>query len=191
MVTLDQHARPQFDVRGEFPKRAPGHRTGVSVPLRQAIPLGKKHLATAEVWRHHLQHGRDRILRSFPRRRKCGLTPMQLVTAVTGMAQKECFALARLRKALAVGTVLEVTTVDVANAGAVLAGLKNSLLGGRNGEAKPEMTNSQEAEAAIREDPATAAQRPFGWPLLRSSSEQRDSQSHVTRCVELLFLWRP
>ena len=95
-----------------------------------------------------------------------------------------------MRKAHAVGLALGVTTVGVVNAGAVPAGPKNSPLGGRTVEAKPETTNDQEAEAATREDPATAVRVLLGWPQLQDSSEQRDSQSLVTRCVELLFLGR-
>ena len=116
---------------------------------------------------------------------------MQLVIAATGMVQKECFALALLCKAPPVaGIVLLVTTDDDVNVGAATAGPKTNLPGGRAAEARPKMINDQEAEAATREDPATAVRVLLGWPQLQDSSEQRDSQSLVTRRVELLFLGR-
>ena len=54
------------------------------------------------------------------------------------------------------------------------------------------MIGDQEVVAATHEVPATVVHELHGWqlPRLLSSFELRDSQSHVTRCVELLFLGR-
>ena len=109
------------------------------------------------------------------------------------MAHKESFALTRLRKALGAGTVLEDTTADDAVAGAVLVGRRSNLRGEKTAGARLRI-EALEAEEATQEAPTMVhellgQQRQQQW--LQSSSEQRDSQSHVTRCVELLYLWRP
>ena len=82
---------------------------------------------------------------------------------------------------------------DDASAGVAHAGLKNNLHGERTAGARPETIGVQEVVAVTREVvPATVAHELHGWqqPWLRSSFELRDSQSHVTRCVKLLFLGR-
>ena len=80
---------------------------------------------------------------------------------------------------------------DDASAGVAHAGLKNNLLGERTAGARLEMIGDQEVVAATHEVvPATVDRELLGWqqPWLLSSFELRDNQSHVTRCVELLFL---
>ena len=88
------------------------------------------------------------------------------------------------------GIVLEGMMADDASAGVAHAGLKNNLRGERTAGARPEMIGDQEVVAATHEVPATVVHELHGWqlPQLLSSFELRDSQSHVTRCVELLFL---
>ena len=80
---------------------------------------------------------------------------------------------------------------DDVNAGVAHAGLKNSLLGERTAVARPETTGDQEVAVVTPEVvPATVVHELHGWQQLwlRSSLELWDSQSHVTRCAELLFL---
>ena len=113
--------------------------------------------------------------------------------AAIGMDQKDCAASTPLCRApLGAGIAQPVTIGDAASVGAAVAGQKLNLLGGRVAEARPEIINDQKAEAATREDPATAVQVLHGWPppQLQDSSEQRDSQSLVTRRVAMLVLWR-
>ena len=105
------------------------------------------------------------------------------------MAHKESFALTRLRKALGAGTVLEDTMADDAVAGAVLVGQRSNLRGERTAGAKLRI-EALEAEEATQEAPTTVhemlgQQQRQQW--LQSSSEQRGSQSPVTRQAELLF----
>ena len=81
---------------------------------------------------------------------------------------------------------------DDAVAGAVLVGRRSNLRGEGTAGAKIRI-EALEAEEATQEAPTTVhemlgQQQQQQW--LQSSSEQRDSQSHVTRCVAMIVLWR-
>ena len=91
------------------------------------------------------------------------------------------------------GIVRAVTIGGDANAGVTIVGQNPNLLGERVAGARPEMTSGQGTEAVTQEDLATAVQAPLGRPLQQppDSSEQRDSQSPVTRWVAMLVRWRP
>ena len=118
---------------------------------------------------------------------------MPLVSAATGMDQKDCTAQARsCRVPTDAGIAQLVTIGDDASVGAAVAGPKLNLFGGRVAEVRPEMINDLEAEAATQEDPATAVQAPLGRPLQQPPdfSEQRGSQSLATRWVAMLVRWR-
>ena len=78
---------------------------------------------------------------------------------------------------------------DDAVAGAVLVGRRSNLRGERTAGAMIKI-EALEAEEATQEAPTTVHEmlgQQQQQPWLQSSSEQRDSQSPVTRQAELLF----
>ena len=79
---------------------------------------------------------------------------------------------------------------DDAVAGAVLVGQRSNLRGERTAGAKLRI-EALEAEEATQEAPTTVHELLGQQQWLQSSSEQRDSQSQVTRQAELLFLGKP
>ena len=79
---------------------------------------------------------------------------------------------------------------DDASVGAAHVGQRSNLLGERTAGAKPKI-EALEAEEATQEAPTTVRELPGQQQWLQSSSEQRDSQSQVTRQAELLFLGKP
>ena len=159
------------------------------MPLRLVIPRGKIHLVIAEVW-HHLQLRERGHHRRWCLLWRLGQIVRQPAIAATGMAHEESIALIRLRRALGVGTVPEDTMADDAVAGAVLVGRRSNLRGERTAGAKLRI-EALEAEEATQEAPTTVHELLGQQQWLQSSSEQQDSQSQVTRQVELLFLGKP
>ena len=115
-----------------------------------------------------------------------------LACAATGMARKGSSA--PTPSCLAqkgAGTALQVSIDNAASAGARTVGQKANLLGERVVEAIIGTTTAREVEAATQGDPALAARALLGRPpQQQDSSEQRGSQSLVTRCVAMFVLWR-